>query len=102
MADTFKNFIGGEWVAASTGETFPNVNPADTRDIVGIFQRSGAEDARRAVEAAKLAQPKWAAIPAPKRGEILFKAANLLEARAESVAREMTREEGKTLPEAKG
>ncbi len=102
MAETFKNFIGGEWVTATTGETFNNVNPADTRDIVGVFQRSGAEDARRAVEAAKQAQPKWAAIPAPKRGEILFKAANILESRADAVAKDMTREEGKTLPEARG
>jgi acyl-CoA reductase-like NAD-dependent aldehyde dehydrogenase len=102
VAETFRNFIGGEWVAAQSGETFQNVNPADTREVVGLFQRSGSEDARRAVEAGRDAQPKWAAVPAPKRGEVLFKAAGLLEARAEAVARDMTREEGKTLPEARG
>jgi acyl-CoA reductase-like NAD-dependent aldehyde dehydrogenase len=102
VADTFRNFIGGEWVPAASGDTFPNVNPADTREVVGIFPRSGQEDARRAVEVARDAQPKWAAVPAPKRGEILFKAAGLLEVRAEAVARDMTREEGKTLPEARG
>jgi aldehyde dehydrogenase (NAD+) len=101
VAETFKNFIGGAWVPALSGDTFSNVNPADTREVVGLFQRSGNEDARRAVEAAREAQPRWAAVPAPKRGEILFKAANLLEARADAVAREMTREEGKTLPEAR-
>jgi acyl-CoA reductase-like NAD-dependent aldehyde dehydrogenase len=102
VAETFRNFIGGEWVAAQSGETFQNVNPADTREVVGLFQRSGSDDARRAVEAARDAQPKWAGVPAPKRGEVLFKAAGLLEARAEAVARDMTREEGKTLPEARG
>jgi len=101
VAETFKNFIGGQWVAALSGETFQNLNPADTRDVVGLFARSGQEDTRRAIDAAREAQPKWAAVPAPKRGEILFKAAQLLEARAEAVAKDMTKEEGKTLPEAK-
>jgi aldehyde dehydrogenase (NAD+) len=102
VAETFKNFIGGQWVPALSGETFQNLNPADTRDVVGLFARSGQEDTRRAIDAAREAQPKWAAVPAPKRGEIFFKAAQLLEARADAVSREMTREEGKTLPEAKG
>lgn len=98
----FKNFIAGEWVGASSGATFDNINPADTSDIVGTFAKSDAADARQAIEAAKAAQPKWAAMPAPKRGEILYRAAAILESRAEQVAREMTREEGKTLPEARG
>jgi aldehyde dehydrogenase (NAD+) len=101
VAETFRNFIGGQWVPAQSSETFPNVNPADTRDVVGLFQRSGREDVRRAIAAAREAQPKWAAVPAPKRGEVLFKAAGLLEARADAVARDMTREEGKTLPESR-
>ncbi len=98
----FRNFIGGEWVSAASGATFENRNPADTTDIVGLFQQSDASDARQAIDAAAAAQPAWAAIPAPKRGEILHRAAGLLEARADQVAREMTREEGKTLPEARG
>jgi alpha-ketoglutaric semialdehyde dehydrogenase len=102
MPDTYKNFIGGEWVGAASGRTFDNVNPADISDVVGVFQQSGTEDARQAIDAARAAQPAWAAIPAPKRGEILFRAANILESRADAVAREMTREEGKTLPEARG
>jgi acyl-CoA reductase-like NAD-dependent aldehyde dehydrogenase len=55
----YKNFIDGEWVEASTGETFENRNPADTRDVVGIFQKSGKEDVEAAVEAAKHAFTKW-------------------------------------------
>src|SRR3954469_11193773 len=99
---TFKNLIGGEWVGARDGATFETRNPADTSETVATYQKSGADDTREAIEAAHAAQPKWAAIPAPKRGEILYRAANLLESRADEVAREMTREEGKTLPEARG
>jgi alpha-ketoglutaric semialdehyde dehydrogenase len=102
MADTFQNFIGGEWVGARSGATFENRNPADTSDLVGHFAKSDREDARQAIAVAQAAQPAWAAVPAPRRGEVLYRAANLLESRADSVAREMTREEGKTLPEARG
>jgi acyl-CoA reductase-like NAD-dependent aldehyde dehydrogenase len=102
MAETFKNFVGGQWVGARSGATFENRNPADTSDLIGLFAQSGRDEAREAIQAAAAAQPSWAAIPAPKRGEILYRAANLLEARADQVAREMTREEGKTLPEARG
>ena len=99
---TFKNLIGGEWVAARGGATFETRNPADTSETVGTFQKSDADDTREAIAAAKAAQPAWAAMPAPKRGEVLYRAANILESRADQVAREMTREEGKTLPEARG
>jgi aldehyde dehydrogenase (NAD+) len=99
---TFKNFIGGEWVAAASGATFETHNPADTGEIVATYQKSDASDTKQAIAAAKDAQPKWAAVPAPKRGEILHRAAQILESRADQVAREMTREEGKTLPEARG
>ena len=99
---TFKNFIGGEWVAAKSGATFETHNPADTGELVATYQKSDADDTRQAIAAAKEAQPKWAAVPAPKRGEILHRAAGILESRADQVAREMTREEGKTLPEARG
>jgi len=102
MPDTFNNFIGGEWVGARSGASFENRNPADTDEIVGVFAKGDAADARQAIDAAKDAQPKWAAMPAPKRGEVLYRAANILEQRAESIAREMTREEGKTLPESRG
>ena len=61
----FKNFIDGEWVESSTGETFENRNPADTRDLVGIFQKSGKADVDAAVAAAKRAFAKWRLVPAP-------------------------------------
>jgi aldehyde dehydrogenase (NAD+) len=102
MPETLSNLIGGQWVQAASGRTFSTRNPADTDEAVGVYPLGYAADARQAIEAAAEAQPRWAAIPAPKRGEILYRAANILESRAESVARDMTREEGKTLPESRG
>ncbi len=102
MAVTLANFIGGQWVQAASGKTFSTRNPANTDEVIGVYPLGDSPDARQAIDAAAEAQPRWAAIPAPKRGEVLFRAANILESRAESVAREMTREEGKTLPESRG
>src|ERR1700745_1349678 len=98
----FKNFIDGEWVESSTGETLENRNPADTRDVVGFFQRSGRDDANAAIEAAKRAFEKWRLVPAPRRAEIVFRAAEILIERKEEHAREMTREMGKVLAETRG
>ena len=99
MSEPFKNFIGGQWVGARSGATFENRNPADTDDVVGVCSRSPTRrHARGNRGGATAAQPAWAAMPAPKRGEMLYHAANVLESRADQVAREMTREEGKTLP----
>src|SRR5258706_4799740 len=89
-----KNFIDGQWIESSTGETFENRNPADTRDVVGIFQKSGKEDAYAAVDAAKQAFLKWRLVPAPRRAEIIFLAAEMLAERKEDYARDMTREMG--------
>ena len=91
----FKNFIDGEWVESSTGDTFENRNPADKRELVGIFQKSGRDDANAAVEAAKRAFAKWRLVPAPRRAEIVFRAAEILIERKEDHARDMTREMGK-------
>ena len=98
----FKNFIDGEWVEASAGQTFENRNPADTRDLVGIFQRSAKSDVDAAVEAAKRAFAKWRLVPAPRRAEIVFRAAEILIERKEDHARDMTREMGKVLAETRG
>src|SRR6202451_1969031 len=98
----FKNFIDGEWVAASTGETFENRNPADTRDLVGIFQKSAKQDVDVAVAAAKRAFTKWRLVPAPRRAEMVFRAAEILIERKEDYAHEMTREMGKVLAETRG
>jgi len=97
-----KNFIDGEWVDASTGETFENLNPADTRDVVGIFQKSAKADVDAAVEAARLAFKKWRLVPAPRRAEIVYSAAEMLLERKEDYARDMTREMGKVLKETRG
>src|SRR5436853_3512406 len=98
----YKNFIDGEWVESSTGETFENRNPADTRDLVGIFQKSGKADVDAAVEAARRAFAQWRLVPAPRRAEIVFRAAEMLLERKEEFARDMTREMGKVLKETRG
>ena len=102
MPDLFRNYIGGEWCEAASKATFLNTNPARTNEVVGVFQSSGTEDVEDACGAAAKAQTGWAALPAPQRGEYLFRAADILEKRLEQLGEEMTREEGKTLPEAKG
>ncbi|MCU1307651.1 MAG: Aldehyde dehydrogenase [Acidobacteriaceae bacterium] len=101
-AKVYKNYIGGEWVESRTGKTFENLNPADNRDVVGIFQASGKEDVDDAVAAAKTAFEKWRLVPAPKRAEIIFRAGEILTERKEDYARDMTREMGKVLKETRG
>lgn len=98
----YKNFIDGEWVEASTGETFENRNPADYRQVVGIFQKSAKADVDAAVNAAKRAFTHWRLVPAPRRAEIVFRAAEILIERKEDYARDMTREMGKVLAETRG
>jgi acyl-CoA reductase-like NAD-dependent aldehyde dehydrogenase len=98
---TFQNYVGGDWVDALSGETFESVNPA-TGDTIGIFPRSSAEDVDRAVEAAKAAYEEWRLVPAPKRGEILYRFANLLTEHKEDLTDLMTREMGKVKAEAGG
>ena len=98
----YKNLINGQWVESATGRTFENRNPADTREVVGLFQDSDERDVKAAVEVAQRAYAKWRLVPAPKRGEILFKAAQLLVERKEQCARDMTREMGKVLAETRG
>src|SRR5260370_40367024 len=99
MPEVFRNYIAGKWVECKSTKTFSNINPADTSETVGAFQASDPEDARAAVDAAAKAQPAWAALPAPRRGEFLFKAAEILESRPAKLPEGRKREEGKTLPE---
>jgi acyl-CoA reductase-like NAD-dependent aldehyde dehydrogenase len=98
----FKNYINGEWTESKSGKSFPNINPANTDETVGLFQSSNADDVGDACAAAAKAQAAWAELPATRRGEYLFKAAEIVEARLSQLGEEMTREEGKTLPEAIG
>lgn len=100
--DTYQNFIGGEWIAAQSGQTFTTINPADTRDQVAQYPLSAQADTRAAIAAAKAAFPGWAAQTPVARGRILSKASQLLEARKPELAKLLTREEGKTLAEATG
>src|SRR5256714_869983 len=99
---TYNNLIDGEWVASRSGQTFENLNPADTRDVVGIFQRSNKEDVDAAVAAAKRAWESWRLVPAPRRAEIVFRAGEILLERKEQYAKDMTREMGKVLSETRG
>jgi len=96
---TFANYINGEWV--ESGKTFENRNPA-TGELVGLHSKGSAADVEKATEAAAAAFAGWSQMPAPARGAILFKAADLLDKQFDQLGEEMTREEGKTLPEAKG
>src|SRR5215211_5704378 len=98
----YPNYIGGEWVASSSGEWFEDANPADTRDLVGRFPVSGAEDVEAAVRAAKGAADRWRRLPAPRRAEILFRLGEILIRDKDRFSREMTREMGKVLKEAGG
>ena len=98
----FENYINGEFVASKSGKTFQNINPADFDDVVGTFQSSNEADVEAACAAASAAQREWANTPATKRGEYLFKAADLLTEKLTQLGEGMTREEGKTLPEAIG
>jgi acyl-CoA reductase-like NAD-dependent aldehyde dehydrogenase len=98
----YRNFINGEWVEARGGKAYENRNPANTEELIGMFPVSGAEDVEAAVYAAKEAYKTWRLTPAPKRAEILFRAAELLVQRKEQYSKDMTREMGKVLAETRG
>ncbi len=98
----FKNLINGQWVDASNGATFENRNPANTAEVIGTFPSATREDTRSAIAAARAAFPQWAGMPAPNRGAILDKASQIIAGRMDELAAALTREEGKTLAEARG
>ncbi|MFL6017249.1 MAG: aldehyde dehydrogenase family protein, partial [Gaiellaceae bacterium] len=97
----FKNYIGGEWLDAASGETFETVSPADG-ETLGVFPKSGVDDVDRAVAAAKEAFAEWRLVPAPKRGEILFRFAQLVTEHKAELTDLMTHEMGKVKAEAGG
>jgi len=99
---TYQNFIRGEWLKSSASKSAPNVNPANTDDVIGDIPLATREEARRAVEAAAEAFAKWRSTPAPTRGRIVAQAARLLEKNKEELAQTLTREEGKTIAESRG
>ena len=100
-ANVFRNYIGGKWQSAQSGQTFPNYNPA-TGELLGYFPLSAEAEANAAVSAARAAFDKWRLVPAPRRGEILYRVGELLLRRKEEIARTMTQEMGKILKETRG
>jgi acyl-CoA reductase-like NAD-dependent aldehyde dehydrogenase len=98
----YNNFIDGSWVPSVSGDLFENRNPANADELVGVFQQSTGQDVERAIDAARRAYEQWRLVPAPRRAEILFRAAQLLADRKEMLARDMTREMGKVLEETRG
>jgi acyl-CoA reductase-like NAD-dependent aldehyde dehydrogenase len=99
---TYFNFIDGVWTPSVSGKFFENRNPANTDDLIGLFPQSTHADAERAIDAARRAYEHWRLVPAPRRAEILFRAAQLIADRKEALARDMTREMGKVLDETRG
>ncbi len=93
------NYINGEWIS---GDTFENRNPANTGEVVALLTKGKPADVEAAAEAASAALPAWSKLPAPARGAYLFKVAEILDRKFDEISADMTREEGKTLPEAKG
>ncbi|MCB0713155.1 MAG: aldehyde dehydrogenase family protein [Ignavibacteriae bacterium] len=102
MAGTYHNFIDGEWIASQSGREFENRNPADSDDRIGTFPESDRNDVAAAVAAATEAYKEWRLTPAPKRGDILRKAGDILNRQKDDLARAMTREMGKPVFETKG
>ena len=96
------NFIGGEWRPSVSGRTYEKHGPWRPSEVIGEFPASGEEDVNAAVAAALAAFPEWARTPAAKRGAILNKAADIVEARAEQIAQDMTLEMGKPIRESRG
>jgi len=101
-AQTYQNYINGKWVPSYSGETFENINPADTRDVIGRFALSTREDVDAAVSAAFAAFDRWRLTPAPRRAEMLFRLGEILLRQKDKYAADMTREMGKVLKETGG
>src|SRR5262245_4102919 len=94
MAETHRLYVGGEWIEGRGG-AFDDLNPF-TGEVYARAARGTREDAARAVEAARQAAPAWAAAPPSERRRILLKAADVLERRAQDLARVIMEETGGT------
>ena len=99
---TFGHFIAGKWVKSDSRKTFESTNPADPKEVLGKFQLGAEKDVQKAITAAENAFIKWREVPAPKRGELILKAAQLLKREKERLAKLMVKEMGKVLKEARG
>jgi aldehyde dehydrogenase (NAD+) len=100
--ERIKNYIGGKWVESKSRETFRSINPADKDEAIGIVPKSGREDVDHAVKAAREAYEQWRLAPAPRRGEILFRAAEIILRNKETLGKLETQEMGKILSEGLG
>jgi aldehyde dehydrogenase (NAD+) len=98
----YRNYIDGEWRETETGDWAPNVNPANTNDVIGEFPLSSKDETEAAISAAERALSGWRATPAPERGRLISRVHRLMTKRADELAGSLTREEGKILPEARG
>ena len=96
-----KNYIDGRWVDSVSGQAFEDLDPANG-EVIATATRSTTADVDKAVEAAHRAADAWRLYPAPKRGEILYRAGEIMLKRKDDLAREMTREMGKVLAESRG
>src|SRR5207237_1370520 len=97
-----KNYIAGRWIESTGTRTIERRNPADHDDIVGAVTLASREDAKRAINAAQEAFLSWRRTPAPARGKLVARVAQIMTARIDELAAQLTREEGKTLAESKG
>src|SRR5688572_30203944 len=98
----YGNYIDGQWRPSASGKTFENRNPANTDDLIGIFQNSNRKDVEDALDAAKRAYETWRLVPAPIRAEMLYRVAQIIAERKDQFSRDMTREMGKVLNETRG
>lgn len=96
-----QNFIGGKWVAASSGKTFEVTNPVNDK-VIGIAQDSTPVDAENAIEIASNSFRNWADLPAKEKGIKLKILLKLVNAHSDELAKIITAECGKPLAEAKG
>ncbi|MGI2292703.1 alpha-ketoglutaric semialdehyde dehydrogenase GucD [Paenibacillus sp. GXUN7292] len=97
-----KNYMNGQWRSADSNETLTSINPANRNEIIGYIPSSGKSDLNAAVQASKEARLGWKKLSGSQRGDFLFRAADIMQSRVDEIGEIMTREMGKTLPEAKG
>ena len=100
--NTYQNYIGGKWIDSGDGKTFEQLNPANLKEVTGLWPASTREDARRAIDAAQEAFPAWAALTPYQRMEYFRRVLDLMTQRRDSIAEVITRENGKTLGESRG
>lgn len=97
----YQNYIDGNWKNSDNDELLSSVNPTN-KEVIGYFQNSTEEDVNQAVKAAKAAKNEWRKMSGAAKGNILYKAAEILESRKDEIAKTLTKEMGKPIAEAQG